>query len=129
MITFVSFLLIVTILVFLFFLKRKYILRTLFNRNKILNNNLSIKSTYYPSKYQSKIVNQKDIKIFSNYERRLLKKKMYSLFQGSKEQKIEALKIAKNISDKSTLVILRRGLKDMDTDIVQISAKLIDQFR
>ena len=54
---------------------------------------------------------------------------MKSLFTGSKEDKLKALKIAKDLSDKSTLSILRMGLKDMDSDIVEISADLIDKFK
>tara|TARA_Y100000589_G_C26949275_1_gene545778 strand:+ start:274 stop:438 length:165 start_codon:yes stop_codon:yes gene_type:complete len=54
---------------------------------------------------------------------------MLLLFKGSKEEKLEALNIAKRLSDKSTLNILRIGLKDMDSDIVKLSAKLIENFK
>ncbi len=54
---------------------------------------------------------------------------MQELFKGSKEDKLEALKIAKKLSDKSTLNILRMGLKDMDADIVKIAAVLIENFK
>ena len=54
---------------------------------------------------------------------------MEFLFKGSKADKLKALKIAKDLSDKSTLSILRMGLKDMDSDIVEISADLIDKFK
>ena len=69
------------------------------------------------------------IKIYSLNERRFLKRKMETLFKGSKEDKLKALEIAKDLSDKSTLHILRIGLKDMDSDIVEISAGLINNFK
>ena len=36
---------------------------------------------------------------------------MFSLFQGNAEEKLKALKIAKELADKSTLLILRKGLR------------------
>ena len=54
---------------------------------------------------------------------------MLDLFKGSKEDKIKALKIAEFLSDKSILTILKIGLKDMDSDIVKVSAKLIQKFK
>ena len=39
--------------------------------------------------------------------------KMFSLFQGNTEDKLKALKIAEELADKSTLSILRIGLRDM----------------
>ena len=54
---------------------------------------------------------------------------MLELFQGSKEEKIKALKIAEFLSDKSTLPLLKLGLKDMDSDIVKVSANLIQKFK
>ena len=71
----------------------------------------------------------KDIKLYSHNERIFLKRKMETLFKGSKEDKLKALEIAKDLSDKSTLHILRMGLKDMDSDIVEISAGLINNFK
>ena len=42
---------------------------------------------------------------------------------------IKALKIAEFLSDKSIVPILKIGLKDMDSDIVKVSAKLIQKFK
>ena len=50
-------------------------------------------------------------------------------FEGNTEDKLKALNIAKELADKSTLPILRRGLKDMDPEIIKLSAHLIKQFK
>ena len=55
--------------------------------------------------------------------------KMFSLFQGNKENKLKALKIAEELSDKSTLSILRQGLRDMSPEVVKLSALLIRKFK
>jgi len=55
--------------------------------------------------------------------------KMFSLFQGNTEDKLKALKIAEELADKSTLSILRKGLKDMSPEVVKISALLIRKFK
>ena len=55
--------------------------------------------------------------------------KMFSLFQGNTEDKLKALKIAEELSDKSTLSILRQGLRDMSPEVVKISALLIRKFK
>ena len=55
--------------------------------------------------------------------------KMFSLFQGNTEDKLKALKIAEELADKSTLPILRKGLRDISPEVVEISALLIRQFK
>ena len=54
---------------------------------------------------------------------------MFSLFQGNKEDKLKALKIAEELADKSTLPILRKGLRDICPEVVEISALLIRKFK
>ena len=54
---------------------------------------------------------------------------MFSLFKGNTEDKLKALKIAEELSDKSTLSILRQGLRDMSPEVVKISALLIRKFK
>ena len=56
-------------------------------------------------------------------------KKMLKLFKGTSEEKIKALQIARELADKSTLTILRRGLRDINPEIVEISANLIKKFK
>ena len=54
---------------------------------------------------------------------------MFSLFKGNTENKLKSLKIAKELPDKSTLPILRKGLKDISPEVVEISALLIGKFK
>ena len=55
--------------------------------------------------------------------------KMISLFQGDTENKLKSLKIAEELADKSTLPILRKGLRDISPEVVEISALLIRKFK
>ena len=55
--------------------------------------------------------------------------KMFSLFQGNTEDKLKALKIAEELADKSSLPILRKGLRDISPRVVEISALLIRKFK
>ncbi|WP_288249375.1 hypothetical protein [uncultured Prochlorococcus sp.] len=54
---------------------------------------------------------------------------MINLFHGDTENKLKALKIAEELADKSTLPILRKGLRDISPEVVEISALLIRQFK
>jgi len=54
---------------------------------------------------------------------------MFSLFKGNSEDKLKALQIAEELSDKSTLSILRQGLRDMSPEVVKLSALLIRKFK
>ena len=54
---------------------------------------------------------------------------MFSLFKGNTENKLKALKIAEELADKSTLPILRKGLRDISPKVVEISAFLIRKFK
>ena len=54
---------------------------------------------------------------------------MFALFQGNTEHKLKALKIAEELADKSTLSILRKGLRDMSPEVIKISALLIMKFK
>ena len=125
-----SIIFILSILIFLLIFKRSLIIR-IFNKKKIqlYNNVQETQAKISSSPLKKKVPFIKDIKVYTHRERIFLKRKMESLFKGSKEDKLKALKIAKDLSDKSTLPILRMGLKDMDSDIVEISADLIDKFK
>ena len=92
--------------------------------------------------YSNKLINQKkylskknsfsykhEEKKYSVFYKRSLKNKMFTLFQGSKEDKLYALKIAEELADKSTLPILRKGLRDSSPEVVEISAFLIRKFK
>ena len=54
---------------------------------------------------------------------------MFALFQGNTEHKLKALKIAEELADKSTLPILRKGLRDTSPEVIEISALLIRKFK
>ena len=66
---------------------------------------------------------------YSVFYKNSQRNKMISLFQGDTENKLKALKIAEELADKSTLPILRKGLRDISPEVVEISAFLIRQFK
>ncbi len=86
------------------------------NNNKYLSNKKSFSYNHETKKYSL---------FYKNSQRN----KMISLFQGDTENKLKALKIAEELADKSTLPILRKGLKDISPEVVEISALLIRQFK
>ena len=86
------------------------------NNNKFLSNKKSFLYNHEANKYSL---------FYKNSQRN----KMFSLFQGNTEDKLKALKIAEKLSDKSTLSILRQGLRDMSPEVVKLSALLIRKFK
>ena len=90
-------------------------------KNKKSNNN-------FLSNKKSFSYNQ-EAKKYSLFYKNSQRNKMFSLFQGNKENKLKALKIAEELADKSTLPILRKGLRDISPKVVEISALLIRQFK
>ena len=86
------------------------------NNNKFLSNKNSFLYNHEEKKYSV---------FYKNSQRN----KMFSLFQGNKEDKLKPLKIAEDLADKSTLSILRKGLRDMSPEVVEISALLISKFK
>ena len=68
-------------------------------------------------------------KNYSVFYKNSQRNKMFSLFQGNTEDKLKALKIAEELADKSTLPILRKGLRDISPEVVEISALLIRKFK
>ena len=93
----------------------KKLKRTKKNDNKFLSNKKSFSYKHEEKKY-------------SLFYRNTQRNKMFSLFQGNTEDKLKALKIAEELADKSTLSILRKGLKDMSAEVVEMSALLIRKF-
>ena len=86
------------------------------SNNQFLSNKKSILYNHEEQKYSV---------FYKNSQR----KKMFSLFKGNREDKLKALKIAEELADKSTLSILRQGLKDISPEVVEISALLIRKFK
>ena len=80
------------------------------------------------SKKNSYLYNHEE-KNYSIFYKNSQRNKMFSLFKGNREDKLKALKIAEELADKSTLSILRKGLKDMSPEVVEISALLIRKFK
>ena len=70
-----------------------------------------------------------ETKKYSLFYKNSQKNKMFSLFKGNTKDKLKALKIAEELADKSTLSILRKGLRDMSPEVVEISALLIRKFK
>ena len=128
MLKLISLVLILCILIFLIFYKKEYILNKLKNRKLSLNQKIK-KTNVKQFKYNLINADFNDIRNYSNINKSILRKEMIGLFKSSKENKIKALKIAEFLSDKSILPILKLGLKDMDSDIVKISATLIQKFK
>ena len=131
MFSLLSLILISVILIFLIIFKRRLINKFINKNKRRLHDKSDEKSQtrIYSSTLKNNFPITKDMKVYSNNERIFLKRKMKELFKGSKEDKIKALKIAKQLSDKSTLQILRMGLRDTDSEIVEIAASLIENFK
>ena len=90
-------------------------------KNKKNNNNfLSNKKSY---------LYNPDKKKLSLFYKNSQRNKMFCLFKGNTDDKLKALKIAEELADKSTLPILRKGLRDISPEVVEISALLIRQFK
>ena len=86
------------------------------NNNKFLSNKKSFLYNHEAKKH-------------SLFYKKSQRNKMFSLFQGNTEDKLKALKIAEELADKSTLSILRKGLKDMSPEVVKSAALLIRKFK
>ena len=131
MLKLISLILIICIIVFLIFYKKEYIFNKLKTKKNSSRPTIKDNGSYQLKEFKLNLNNSNlnNINNFSNRKKSILRKEMLDLFKGSKEDKIKALKIAEFLSDKSILPILKIGLKDMDSDIVQVSAKLIQKFK
>ena len=131
MLKLISLILIISIIVFLIFYKKEYIFNKLKTNKNLprpsIKDNRSSQLNEFKLNLNNSYLN--NINNFSNRKKSILRKEMLDLFKGSKKDKIKALKIAEFLSDKSILPILKIGLKDMDSDIVKVSAKLIQKFK
>ncbi len=129
MLNFLAIVLIILILFFIVIFKRNYILNVL-NKKKLYpikemhkENNLITSSVKKYNHYQN------NSNKYSEFYKRKLREKMNNLFNGSAEDKLKALNLAEELADKSTLPILRKGLKEMNLQIVERSADLIRKFK
>ncbi len=130
MLNFFTIVLIILILFFLMIFKRKYIfnafntkklqaIKEKHNKNKIISSSTKNINIHYQNNFYK----------YSEFYKRTLRAKMLRLSKGNTKDKLKALKIAEELADKSTLPILRKGLKDMNLKIVERSADLITKFK
>ena len=118
-------LIIFTGILLLVFKKRSF--KKLINKKNIYSIKLN-KNNKFSSNKNSFLYNHEE-KHYSVFYKHSQRNKMFSLFQGNKEDKLKALKIAVKLADKSTLPILRKGLRDISPEVVEISALLIRKFK
>ncbi len=130
MINFIAIVLIIFIVFLLFIFKRKKFKNALNIKNLYSNKLLNNEENNNKSQSKNNILSYKrEKKIYSEFHKKSLRNKMFKLFQSNLEGKLKALRIAEELGDKSTLPILRRGLKDPSLEIVERSAKLIRKFK
>ena len=112
-------------IILLVFKKRSF--KKLINKSNLYSINLK-KNNKLSSNKNSFLYNHEEKK-YSVFYKNSQRNKMITLFQGDTKNKLEALKIAEELADKSTLPILRKGLRDISPEVVEISALLIRQFK
>ena len=130
MLNFFAILLIVFIGILLLVLKKRSFKKLInqCNLNSIKLNKNKKSNNKFLSKKNSCLYNYEEKK-YSVFYKNSQRNKMISLFQGHTENKIKALKIAEELADKSTLPILRKGLRDISPEVVKLSALLIRKFK
>ena len=130
MLNFFAVVLIIFIGILLLFLKKRSF-RKFINKDKLhsvkLKKNRKNNNKFLSNK-NSFLYNHEEKK-YSVFYKNSQRNKMFNLFKGNTEDKLKALKIAEELADKSTLSILRKGLKDMSPEVVEISALLIRKFK
>jgi hypothetical protein len=126
MINFFAIVLIIFIGILLLVLKKRSF-KKLMNKSNLYSIKLN-KNNKFSSNKNSFLYNHEEKK-YSVFYKNAQRNKMFSLFQGNTKDKLKALKIAEELADKSTLSILRKGLRDMSPEVVEISALLIRKFK
>ncbi len=126
MINFFAIVLIIFIGIFLLVLKKRSF-KKLINKGNLYSIK-SKKNNKFSSNKNSFLYDHEEKK-YSVFYKNSQRNKMFSLFQGNTENKLKALKIAEELADKSTLPILRKGLRDISPEVVEISALLIRKFK
>ena len=130
MVNFFSIIIIILITIIIIILKRKYVLNFFYKKNLNLNNNLNIKNKQITSSEKfTDYYHKNGSNNYSGFYKRNLRKTMFNLYKGNPEDKLKALKIAEELADKSTLPIIKKGLKDMNSEVVKFSAVLIRKFK
>jgi len=130
MLNFFAILLIIFIGILLLVFKKRSFKKLINLRNL---NSIKLKKN---KKSNNKFLSKKNSYLYNNEEKKYSvfyknsqRNNMISLFQGDTENKLKALKIAEELADKSTLPIVRKGLRDISPEVVKISALLIRKFK
>ena len=126
MLNFFAIVLIIFIGILLLVLKKRSFKKFINKSN--LHSIKSNKNNKFSSNKNSVLYNHEEKK-YSVFYKNSQRNKMFNLFQGNTENKLKALKIAEELADKSTLPILRKGLRDISPEVVEISALLIRKFK
>ncbi len=126
MINFFAIVLIIFTGILLLVLKKRSF-KKLINKRNLYSIKLN-KNNKFSSNKNSFLYSHEEKK-YSVFYKNSQRNKMFSLFQGNTEKKLKALKIAEELADKSTLPILRKGLRDISPEVVEISALLIRKFK
>ena len=126
MINFLAIVLIIFIGILLLVLKKRSF-KKLINKGNLYSKKLK-KNNKFLSNKNSFLYNHEEKK-YSVFYKKSQRNKMFSLFKGNTEDKLLALKIAEELADKSTLPILRKGLRDISPEVVEYSAFLISKFK
>ena len=90
-------------------------------RNKIHYKKFAVEKNSFSYKHKDNT--------YAAFNKKSQRSKMFKLFRSNKKDKLKALQIAEELADNSTLSILRKGLKDTSPEVVEISAKLIRNFK
>ena len=125
MINFFAIVLIIFIGILLLVLKKRSF-KKFINKSNLYSIKLN-KDNKFSSNKKSILYNHEEKK-YSVFFKNSQRNKMFTLFQGNTENKLKALKIAEELADNSTLPILRKGLRDISPELVEISALLIKKF-
>ena len=126
MLNFFAIVLIIFIAILLLVFKKRSF-KKLINKSNLNSIKLN-KNNKFSSNKNSFLYNHEEKK-YSVFYKNSQRNKMFNLFQGNTENKLKALKIAEDLADKSTLPILRKGLRDISPEVVEISALLIRKFK
>tara|TARA_Y100000816_G_C25573707_1_gene309063 strand:- start:102 stop:491 length:390 start_codon:yes stop_codon:yes gene_type:complete len=104
---------------------KKLISKSIFHSKNLKKRKKNIELQSNKNSFSYKHEGQKHLVFYKNSKRN----KMFTLFQGNTEDKLKALKIAEELADKSTLPILRKGLRDTSPEVVENAAFLIRKFK
>ena len=127
MLNFFAIVLIIFIAILILVLKKRRF-RKLINKCNLYSMKLKKNNNKFLTNKNNNLYNPEEKK-YSVFYKNSQRNKMSNLFHGNTENKLKALKIAEELADKSTLPILRKGLRDISPEVVEISALLIRKFK